>query len=82
MNKHEVSAQNTPQIIYYSLSNLSLFGCEQKHTILCVCVHLNANKLLIHAHFSENGGTFTAPASDISDICQKLSAVASREPCQ
>ncbi len=58
----EVSAQNTPQIIYYSLSNLPLFGCEQKQAVF-VCVPLNANELLLPAHFPEEGGALTARAS-------------------
>ena len=55
----EVSAQNTPQIIYYSLSNLPLFGCEQKHAVF-VCVPLNANELLLPAPFPEEGGALMA----------------------
>ena len=51
-NVSEVSAQNTPQIIYYSLSNLPLFGCEQKHAVF-VCVPLNANELLLPPPFQK-----------------------------
>jgi len=58
----EVAAQNTPQIIYYSLSNLPLFRCEQKHAIF-VCVPLNANELLPPARLPEEGGALTARAS-------------------
>jgi len=36
------------------LSNLPLFGCEQKHAVF-VCVPLNANELLLPAHFPEEG---------------------------
>jgi len=57
----EVSAQNTPQIIYYTLSNLPLFGCEQKHAVF-VCVPLNANDLLLPAPSSEEGGALIAHA--------------------
>jgi len=58
----EVSAQNPPQIIYYSLSNLPLFGSEQKHAVF-VCVPLNANELLLPAPFPEEGGALTTRAS-------------------
>jgi len=44
----EISAQNTPQIIYCSLSNLPLLGCEQKRFVF-ECVPLNANVLLLPA---------------------------------
>jgi len=45
----KISAQNTPQIIHYSLLKLFLFGCEQKQVF--VCVPLNANELLLPAPF-------------------------------
>jgi len=50
-NVSEVSTQITPQIIYYSLSNLPLFGCYA----VFVCVNLNANELLLSASFPEEG---------------------------
>jgi len=40
----EVLAQNTPQIIFYSMLNLSFFKGEQKRSVF-VCVPLNANEL-------------------------------------
>jgi len=59
---YEVSAQNASQIIYCSLSNLPLFGYEQKHAIF-VCVPLNENELLLPAPFPEEGRALTAYTS-------------------
>jgi len=44
----EVLAQNTLQIIFYSMLNLPLFEVEQKRAVL-VWVPLNANELLLMA---------------------------------
>ena len=68
----EVSAQNTPQIIYYSLSNLPLFACEQKHDVL-VRVHLNVNELLLPARFQKEGRALTAHALVVQQQSWRIS---------
>ncbi len=57
----EVLAQNTPQIIFYSLLKLPLLGYEPKLTV-SVFVPLNANELVLPDPFSEEGGALRAHA--------------------
>ncbi len=57
----KVLAQNTLQIIFYSLFKLPLLGYEPKRAIF-VFVPLNANELVLLASFSEEGGASRANA--------------------
>ncbi len=59
----EVLAQNTPQIIFYSLFKLPLLGYEPKRAVF-VFVLLNANELVLPAPFSEEGRASKANAPD------------------
>jgi len=59
----EVSVQNKPQIIYYIILIMPIFG-GSRNTAVFMHVSLNANELLLPAPFPEQDCDFTAGNAD------------------